>query len=94
MTVDLTKPVSGQVIDGNVTGFSDLKFSPSPAKVELQWRNFYDPESTIRQYDVQVQRAPYAYIFFNICLVDVFLLTLILIFFNKTSQKMNILIFA
>ena len=64
MTVDLTKPVSGQVIDGNVTGFSDLKFSPSPAKVELQWRNFYDPESTIRQYDVQVQRAPYVYIHF------------------------------
>ena len=64
MTVDLTKPVSGQIIDGNVTGFSDLKFSPSPAKVELQWRNFYDPESTIRQYDVQVQRAPYVYIYF------------------------------
>ena len=84
MTVDLTKPVSGQVIDGNVTGFSDLKFSPSPAKVELQWRNFYDPESTIRQYDVQVQRAPYVYFLF-------------LIFTSvqyQTSQKMNILIFA
>ena len=66
MTVDLTKPVSGQVIDGNVTGFSDLKFSPSPAKVELQWRNFFDPESTIRQYDVQVQRAPYVYFCFNL----------------------------
>ena len=84
MTVDLTKPVSGQVIDGNVTGFSDLKFSPNPAKVELQWRNFYDPESTIRQYDVQVQRAPYVYFLF-------------LIFTSvqyQTSQKMNILIFA
>ena len=84
MTVDLTKPVSGQVIDGNVTGFSDLKFSPSPAKVELQWRNFYDPESTIRQYDVQVQTAPYVYFLF-------------LIFTSvqyQTSQKMNILIFA
>jgi hypothetical protein len=71
-------------IDGNVTGFSDLKFSPNPAKVELQWRNFYDPESTIRQYDVQVQRAPYVYFLF-------------LIFTSvqyQTSQKMNILIFA
>jgi hypothetical protein len=61
-----------------------LKFSPNPAKVELQWRNFYDPESTIRQYDVQVQRAPYVYFLF-------------LIFTSvqyQTSQKMNILIFA
>ncbi|CAC5384518.1 unnamed protein product [Mytilus coruscus] len=58
VTVDLTKPVPGQVIDGNVTGFKDVMFSPSPAKVEVQWRNYYDPESTIKQYEVQVERAP------------------------------------
>lgn len=59
VTVDLTKPVPGQVVDGNVTGFKDIEFSPSPAKVEVQWRNYYDPESTIKQYEVQVERAPY-----------------------------------
>ncbi|VDI41391.1 Hypothetical predicted protein [Mytilus galloprovincialis] len=59
VTVDLTKPVPGQVVDGNVTGFKDIEFSPSPAKVEVQWRNYYDPESTIKQYEVQVERAPH-----------------------------------
>ncbi|VDI67222.1 Hypothetical predicted protein [Mytilus galloprovincialis] len=58
VTVDLSKPVPGQVIDGNKTGFEDILFSGNAAKVEVQWRDFYDPESTIRQYDVQVQVAP------------------------------------
>ncbi|XP_052081235.1 uncharacterized protein LOC127719259 [Mytilus californianus] len=57
VTVDLTKPVPGDVVDGNNTGFEDIQFSGSAAKVEIQWMNFYDPESKIRQYDVQVQAA-------------------------------------
>ncbi|XP_063408918.1 uncharacterized protein LOC134692399 [Mytilus trossulus] len=58
VTVDLTEPVSGHVIDGNKTNFEDIQFSGNAAKVEVQWRNYYDPESTIRQYEVQVQAAP------------------------------------
>lgn len=37
--------------------FRDIRFSSSPAKVEVQWRNYSDPESTIQQYDVKVQSA-------------------------------------
>ncbi|CAG2214886.1 unnamed protein product [Mytilus edulis] len=58
VTVDLTEPDSGHVIDGNKTDFKDIQFSGNAAKVEVQWRDYHDPESTIRQYDVQVQAAP------------------------------------
>ncbi|CAG2239680.1 unnamed protein product [Mytilus edulis] len=58
VTVDLTEPVSGRVIDGNETDFEDIQFSGNAAKVEVQWRDYHDPESTIRQYEVQVQAAP------------------------------------
>jgi hypothetical protein len=55
--VDLTKPVAGEVVDGSAKDFTDLQFTTSQAKVELQWRDFYDPESNISHYDVQVDRA-------------------------------------
>ncbi|CAG2236309.1 unnamed protein product [Mytilus edulis] len=58
VTVDLTEPVSGHVIDGNKTDFKDIQFSGNAAKVEVQWKDYHDPESTIRQYEVQVQAAP------------------------------------
>lgn len=55
--VDLTKPVPGEVIDGNGTTFTDLKYTAATAKLEAQWRGYSDPESTIYQYHVQVQKA-------------------------------------
>ncbi|VDI79784.1 Hypothetical predicted protein [Mytilus galloprovincialis] len=55
VTVDLTEPESGEVIDGVQTGFTDLKFSPSTAKVGAQWNGFHDPESGIQQYEVSVE---------------------------------------
>lgn len=57
--VDLTKPVPGQVVDGSSVNFTDMKYTTSQAKVDLQWRNFYDPESNISHYDVKVYRAGY-----------------------------------
>lgn len=55
--VDLTEPVAGEVVDGSANDFTDLQFTTSQAKVELQWRNYYDPESNISRYDVKVYRA-------------------------------------
>lgn len=55
--VDLTEPVAGEVVDGSAHDFTDLQFTTSQAKVELQWRNYYDPESNISHYDVKVYRA-------------------------------------
>ncbi|CAG2187681.1 unnamed protein product [Mytilus edulis] len=66
VTVDLTKPVPGSVIDGNNDDFTDIQFSASPAKVEVQWRNYTDPESTIYQYEVLVQSAHNGSTDFNI----------------------------
>lgn len=57
--MDLTKPVPGLVVDGNKTDFEDIQFSGNAAKVEVQWKDYHDPESTIRQYEVQVQVAQY-----------------------------------
>jgi hypothetical protein len=57
VTVDLTAPVSGEVVDGVQPGFTDLQYSPSTAKVGTQWRDYYDPESGIKQYEVQVEIA-------------------------------------
>jgi hypothetical protein len=63
VTVDLTAPVSGEVIDGVQPGFTDLQYSPNTAKVGTQWRDYYDPESGIKQYEVQVEIARLVIIF-------------------------------
>ncbi|XP_052081925.1 uncharacterized protein LOC127719726 isoform X2 [Mytilus californianus] len=55
--VDLTPSVPGEVIDGLLDNFNDLDYTSSQAKVEAQWKDYYDPESTIKQYDVQVSSA-------------------------------------
>eukprot|EP00105_Crassostrea_gigas_P044578 XP_019928726.1 PREDICTED: uncharacterized protein LOC105342845 [Crassostrea gigas] len=55
--VDLTKPVPGQIVDGNSVNFTDMKYTTSQAKVDLQWKSFFDPESNISHYDVKVYRA-------------------------------------
>ena len=57
--MDLTKPIPGEVVDGIRTDFDDIQFSSSPAKVEVQWTNYSDPESTIEKYEVQVEAARY-----------------------------------
>ena len=57
VVVDLTKPVPGTVIDGKLDNFQDLEFTSSRAKVEAQWKDYYDPESLIKQYEVQVSSA-------------------------------------
>ena len=57
--MDLTKPIPGDVVDGIRTDFDDIQFSASTAKVEVQWTNYSDPESTIEKYEVQVQAARY-----------------------------------
>ena len=54
VSVDLTEPVPGELIDGVQDHFTDLKFSPNPAKVGAQWKNYKDPESGISQYNLQV----------------------------------------
>lgn len=50
------------MIDGNTVNFTDVKYTTSQAKVDLQWRDFYDPESNISHYDVKVYRAEYVII--------------------------------
>ncbi|XP_076076023.1 uncharacterized protein LOC143046845 [Mytilus galloprovincialis] len=55
VTVDLTAPESGEVIDGVQTDFTDLQYSASTAKVGAQWEGYHDPESGIQQYGVQVE---------------------------------------
>ena len=55
--VDTSDPLAGQVVDGKEAGFSDVQYTTSRARVEVQWRGFSDPESAIRNYQVQVYRA-------------------------------------
>lgn len=57
--VDLTKPKKGMVADGMLPMFADLRYSSSKATVQAQWKDFYDPESGIQEYDVQVSRKRY-----------------------------------
>ena len=57
MTVDLTEPVEGEIVDGSHPGFTDTEFSAAKAAVQAQWRGFSDPESLILQYDIKVMRA-------------------------------------
>ncbi|XP_053400990.1 uncharacterized protein LOC123541000 [Mercenaria mercenaria] len=54
--VDLTKPVKGKAVDGNINNLTDVQYSSSKSTVQLQWDHFYDPESGIREYDVQIAR--------------------------------------
>lgn len=54
---DSTPPLAGVVIDGTQSGFEDLEYSSSSARVEGQWKDFSDPESDITQYSVQVLGA-------------------------------------
>ena len=63
MLVDLSEPVPGEVVDGSAADFTDLQFTTSQAKVELQWRDYYDPESNISHYDVKVFRAKFVFFF-------------------------------
>lgn len=58
--MDLSKPVPGEVVDGLAEDFTDVQFTTSQTKVELQWRNYFDPESNISHYDVKVYRAKFA----------------------------------
>ena len=57
--MDLTKPIPGDVVDGIRTDFDDIQFSASPARVEVQWTNYSDPESTIEKYEVKVEAIRY-----------------------------------
>ena len=54
--IDLTPPVEGTVIDGDTEDFVDQEYSASSARVSLQWKDFYDPESGILSYSVKVLR--------------------------------------
>lgn len=53
------------MIDGKDATFTDLEFTTNQAKVELQWRNFEDPESLIKQYEVLVESAKWVTSFMN-----------------------------
>lgn len=55
--VDLTKPVAGEVADGGLADFKDQVYSASKSTYNLQWRKFFDPESGIREYNVDVYRT-------------------------------------
>jgi hypothetical protein len=57
--VDTTIPVPGEVVDGKEASFTDVQYTTSRAKVEVQWRGYSDPESFIDNYQVQVHRARY-----------------------------------
>ena len=54
--VDLTPPVSGIIVDGNETDFTNVQFSSEPASVKAQWADYSDPESGIRDYKITVYR--------------------------------------
>lgn len=55
--MDTTNPVSGTVVDGKDAAFTDVQYTTSHAMVEVQWKDFNDPESFIWNYQVQVHRA-------------------------------------
>ncbi|KAK6174798.1 hypothetical protein SNE40_013376 [Patella caerulea] len=57
VTVDLTVPVAGEIIDGLKNNFVDIEFSAATATIASQWRGHSDPESNIRSYEVQILRA-------------------------------------
>ncbi|KAL5014713.1 hypothetical protein ScPMuIL_008983 [Solemya velum] len=55
--VDLTKPVSGEIVDGNSPSFEDMQFTAAKTTVAAQWRGYSDPESYIREYKIMVMKA-------------------------------------
>ncbi|KAL5015119.1 hypothetical protein ScPMuIL_009389 [Solemya velum] len=55
--VDLTKPVPGEIVDGNSPSFEDMEFTAAKATVAAQWRGYSDPESYIREYKIKVMKA-------------------------------------
>ncbi|KAK3104702.1 hypothetical protein FSP39_008103 [Pinctada imbricata] len=55
--VDLTLPIPGEVIDGKGDNFTNLDFTSNAARVEVQWRDYDDPESQILDFQIQVYRA-------------------------------------
>ncbi|XP_052806219.1 uncharacterized protein LOC128235437 [Mya arenaria] len=55
--VDVTKPLPGNVVDGNFLNFKDKQYSHSKSSVQVQWINFHDPESGIRSYSTSVERS-------------------------------------
>ncbi|KAK6192291.1 hypothetical protein SNE40_003784 [Patella caerulea] len=59
--VDLTVPVTGQVVDGLMDNFTDLKYSAAMATISTQWRNHTDPESSIKHYEVKMTRKSKKY---------------------------------
>ena len=54
--VDLTPPVTGSVLDGNLPEYKDIVYSASKSTVKVQWKDFFDPESGIRNYHAKVFR--------------------------------------
>ncbi|XP_064646638.1 uncharacterized protein LOC135499666 isoform X2 [Lineus longissimus] len=58
--VDLTKPETGDIIDGNLNEFRDVKISSLSTIVSGQFRNFKDAESGIIDEEIQVEVAPAA----------------------------------
>ncbi|ESO82597.1 hypothetical protein LOTGIDRAFT_236952 [Lottia gigantea] len=57
VTVDLTIPVTGEVVDGIKPNMEDIEFSAATATISGQWKGQYDPESSIKSYEIQILRA-------------------------------------
>ena len=57
MYVDLTPPLKGLVKDGKDPNV-DEKYSSEAATVASTWKQFSDPESGIKSYQVDVYRKP------------------------------------
>ncbi|XP_067658325.1 uncharacterized protein [Haliotis asinina] len=55
--VDMTPPIQGDIVDGRSPSFRDQKFSTQKATIGAEWRAFSDPESSLREYSVQILRA-------------------------------------
>ena len=54
VTIDLSPPEPGEIVDGTNDAFEDLKYSSSSSSVSVQWRNFADQESNISDYAVKI----------------------------------------
>lgn len=56
VTVDLTKPDKGEIVDGKNPSFQDMNFTAAKSSIAAQWRNYNDPESNIKEYNVKVMK--------------------------------------
>ncbi|XP_072034301.1 uncharacterized protein [Amphiura filiformis] len=56
VTLDITPPVSGYIMDGQIENGIDMEYSSQPASVAAFWDDFYDPESSVAEYIVSVNR--------------------------------------